>query len=173
MPLSIAFPRFYSVKCLVRRIVGRIGKLGRDVVKTLIISDNQTFHGLIIRPFDNQTVSLPWLSRISDISENQPQRLDSDNQINISRLISYLVSMRDCEWGWLGKQVRRALYHQYEHSVWGNSYDTVSSENHSVSLILSDFHKVISSFKTTLSTVDQNSPFIVSILYIQCVIKTP
>jgi hypothetical protein len=34
-------------------------KLGRDVVKTLIISDNQAFHGLIIKPFDNQTVSLP------------------------------------------------------------------------------------------------------------------
>jgi len=34
-------------------------KLGRDVVKTLIISDNQGLHGLIIKPFDNQTVSLP------------------------------------------------------------------------------------------------------------------
>ena len=36
-------------------------KLGRDVVKTLIISDNQDFHGLIInnKSFDNQTVSLP------------------------------------------------------------------------------------------------------------------
>jgi len=34
-------------------------ELGRDVVKTLIISDNQAFHGLIIKPFDNQTVSLP------------------------------------------------------------------------------------------------------------------
>ncbi len=62
---------FYSVKCLVRWIVGREnGKLGRDVVKTLIISDNQTFHGLIINLFDNQSVSLPWLSRISDTSEN-------------------------------------------------------------------------------------------------------
>ena len=38
-------------------------KLGRDVVKSLIISDNQAFHGLIIKPFDNQTVSLvnPYL----------------------------------------------------------------------------------------------------------------
>jgi hypothetical protein len=52
--------------------------------------DNQAFHGLIIKPFDNQTVSLPWLSRISDTSENQSARLDSDNQINISRLISCL-----------------------------------------------------------------------------------
>jgi hypothetical protein len=34
-------------------------KLGRDVEKTLNISDNQGFHGLIIKPFDNQTVSLP------------------------------------------------------------------------------------------------------------------
>jgi hypothetical protein len=24
------------------------------------ITDNQAFHGLIIKPFDNQTVSLPW-----------------------------------------------------------------------------------------------------------------
>jgi hypothetical protein len=67
-----------------------MGKLGSDVVKTLIISDNQGFHSLIIKPFDNQTVSLPSLSRISDTSENQPERLDSDNQINISRLISCL-----------------------------------------------------------------------------------
>jgi hypothetical protein len=53
-------------------------------MKTLIIS-NQDFHGLIIKPSDNQTVS-----RI-DTSENKPERLDSDNQINISRLISFLV----------------------------------------------------------------------------------
>jgi len=59
-------------------------------VKTLIISDNQGFHGLIIKSFDNQTVSLRSLSRISDTSENKPERLDSDNQINISRLISFL-----------------------------------------------------------------------------------
>ena len=59
-------------------------------VKTLIISDNQVFHDLIIKPFDNQTVSLPWLSRIRDTSENKTERLDSDNQINISRLISFL-----------------------------------------------------------------------------------
>jgi hypothetical protein len=43
----------------VNRREGRIGKLGRDVVKALIISDNQDFHVLIIKPFDNQTVSLP------------------------------------------------------------------------------------------------------------------
>jgi hypothetical protein len=35
-------------------------KLGRDVVKTSIISDNQAFQGLIIKPFDNQTVSLKF-----------------------------------------------------------------------------------------------------------------
>jgi hypothetical protein len=50
---------FYSVKFLVRWIVGRIGKLGRDVVKTLIIRDNQDFHGLIINPYD-LTVSLKF-----------------------------------------------------------------------------------------------------------------
>jgi len=60
------------------------------VVKTLIISDNQGFQDLIIKPFDNQTVSLRLLSRISDTSENKTERLDSDNQINISRLISFL-----------------------------------------------------------------------------------
>jgi hypothetical protein len=36
-------------------------KLGRDVVKTLIISDNQTFHDLMIKSFDNQTVCLPFM----------------------------------------------------------------------------------------------------------------
>jgi hypothetical protein len=41
---------FYSVNWLVRLIVGRIGKVGRDVVKTLIISDNQVFNSLIINP---------------------------------------------------------------------------------------------------------------------------
>jgi hypothetical protein len=34
--------------------------------------------------------SLPWLSRISDTLENKPESLDSDNQINISILISFL-----------------------------------------------------------------------------------
>jgi hypothetical protein len=45
----------YSVNWLVRLIVGRIGKVWRDVVKTLIISgnqatDHQAFHSLIINP---------------------------------------------------------------------------------------------------------------------------
>ena len=43
----------------VNRPDDRIGKVGRDVVKILIISDNQDFHSLIIKPFDNQTVTLP------------------------------------------------------------------------------------------------------------------
>jgi hypothetical protein len=37
-------------------------KLGKDVVKTLIISDNQVFHDLIIKVFDNQTVSPPVMN---------------------------------------------------------------------------------------------------------------
>jgi hypothetical protein len=41
---------FYSIKCLVRWIVGRIGKLGRDVVKTLIIT-NQLFMTWLSSPF--------------------------------------------------------------------------------------------------------------------------
>ena len=49
---TISFPLFSS------RFL-RYNKLGRDVVKTLIISDNQAFYGLIIKPFDNQTVSSP------------------------------------------------------------------------------------------------------------------
>jgi hypothetical protein len=54
--------------------------------------------GRIINPFDNQTVSLPWLSRISDTSENKPDGFDSNNQINISRLISFLVSRGSTFW---------------------------------------------------------------------------
>jgi hypothetical protein len=54
------------------------------------LADNQAFHSLIIKPFENQTVTLPWLSRISDTSETQPKRLDSDSQINISTLICSL-----------------------------------------------------------------------------------
>jgi hypothetical protein len=61
---------------------------------------------------------------------------------------------------------------------WGNNLDELYTISMNIQcgeahMILSDFHKVISSFKTTLSTVDQNSPFIVSIFFIQCVIKTP
>jgi hypothetical protein len=37
-------------------------KLGKDVVKTFIISDNQVFHDLIIKVFDNQTVPLPVMN---------------------------------------------------------------------------------------------------------------
>ncbi len=55
------------------------------------ISDNQAFHSLIVKPFDNQTVTLPGLSRISDTSKTQANRLDSDNQINISTLICSLA----------------------------------------------------------------------------------
>ena len=48
------------LNCSVRLIVGRIGKVGRDVVKSLIIYDNRAFHSLIlIKSFDNQTVTLP------------------------------------------------------------------------------------------------------------------
>jgi hypothetical protein len=84
-----------DIRFLFCKVIGPVNrrenwKLWRDVVKTLIISDTHCFHGLIIKPFDNQTVSLPWLSRISDTSENKSVRLDSDDQINISRLISCL-----------------------------------------------------------------------------------
>ena len=51
---------FYSVNCLVWWIVDRIGKVGRDVVKPLIISDNQAFSCLIIKSFDNQTCDLTF-----------------------------------------------------------------------------------------------------------------
>jgi hypothetical protein len=37
-------------------------KLGNGVVKTLIFTDNQAFHGLIVKTFDNQTVSLPFMN---------------------------------------------------------------------------------------------------------------
>ena len=58
-------------------------------MKNLIITDNQAFSCLIIKLFDNQTMTLPWLSQISDTSENHPKRFDSDNQINLSTLVSY------------------------------------------------------------------------------------
>ena len=51
---------FHSVNCLVRWIVGKIGKVGRDVVKPLIISDNQAFSCLMIKSFDNQTCDLTF-----------------------------------------------------------------------------------------------------------------
>ena len=51
---------FYSVNCLVRWTVIRIRKVGRDMVKSWIITDNQDFSCLIIKVFDNQTVSSPW-----------------------------------------------------------------------------------------------------------------
>ncbi len=60
---------FYSVNCLVRWIIGRIGKIAKEVVKSLIWHDNQAFPCLIIT--------------ISDTSKYQPKRLDSDNQINM------------------------------------------------------------------------------------------
>ena len=45
------------------------GKLGRVVVKTLIISDNQAFHDLIIKPFDKigHTIDKKLLSTINKI----------------------------------------------------------------------------------------------------------
>ncbi len=98
---------FYSVNFLVRWTIGKIRKVGRDVMRILIITDNQDFSYLIIKSFDNQTVSSPWLSRISDTSENQTKRLDSDNEINISTLIRYLVIMN--EW---------VLISTWKKSVW-------------------------------------------------------
>jgi hypothetical protein len=69
-----------TVKWLVRWIVGRIGNFvdtwwqpWLSLISCVwfrdIISDNQAFHGLILKPFDNQTVFLPWLSRISDLQK--------------------------------------------------------------------------------------------------------
>jgi hypothetical protein len=37
-------------------------QLGKDVVETLIITDNQGFHVLIIKTFYDQTVSLPFMN---------------------------------------------------------------------------------------------------------------
>ena len=53
---------------------------------TRVQNRHQALHSLMIKPFDNQTVSLPGLSGISDTSENQPEWFDSDNQINISKV---------------------------------------------------------------------------------------
>ena len=76
----------YHVICLVRWIMDRLGEVGREVVKkawlSLIIklyTDNQAFSSLIIKTFDNQTVSSPWLSRISDTCKNQNEWMKSFN----------------------------------------------------------------------------------------------
>ena len=82
---------FYSAHCLVRRIIiGRIGKVGREVVTFVIISDNQAETCLIITINDTCTFDLPLIITISDTSKNQPKLLDSGNQINLSRLIVIL-----------------------------------------------------------------------------------
>ena len=59
----------------------------RSGEKGLIISDNQVQTCLIITINDTSTGDLPLIITISDSSKNQPKRLDSDNQINLSRLI--------------------------------------------------------------------------------------
>jgi hypothetical protein len=63
-------------------------KLGEKWWKTWL--SNFSFLQMLSSSFDNRTVTLPWLSRIIDTSENHPKRLDSDNQINKSTLIDTL-----------------------------------------------------------------------------------
>ena len=70
--------------------MGRIGKVGREVVKKLIISDNQAETCLIITINDTSIGDLPLIITISDTCKNQSKRLDSDNTINLSSLIVIL-----------------------------------------------------------------------------------
>jgi hypothetical protein len=72
--------------------MGRIGKVAREVVKSLIISDNQDETCLIITINDASIGDLPLIITISDTCKNQPKSLDSDNTINLSILIVSLVT---------------------------------------------------------------------------------
>ena len=67
---------FYSVNCLVRWIIVRIGKLRREVVTFVIISDNQVETCLIITINDTSTCDLPLIITIST-SKNKPTREDT------------------------------------------------------------------------------------------------
>jgi hypothetical protein len=64
--------------------MGRIGKVGREVVKRL---DYQAETCLSITINDTSIGDLPLIITISDTCKNQPKRLDSDNTINLSSLI--------------------------------------------------------------------------------------
>ena len=81
----------------------------------------QAFHSLIIKPFDHQNLTLPWLFRISDTSENQPKRLESDDQINLSRLIGTLFDfLWDLIWSSdseTKKNEELACWHAHEESL--------------------------------------------------------
>jgi hypothetical protein len=71
--------------------MGRIGKVGREVVKRLDNqSDNQAETCLIITINDTSIGDIPLIITISDTCKNQPKRLDSDNTINLSSLIASL-----------------------------------------------------------------------------------
>jgi hypothetical protein len=71
--------------------MGRIGKVGREVVKRLDHqSDNQAETCLIITINDTSIGDIPLIITISDTCKNQPKRLDSDNTINLSSLIASL-----------------------------------------------------------------------------------
>ena len=59
----------------------------RSGEKGLIISDNQDETYLIITINDTSIGDLPLIITISDTCKNHPKRLDSDNTINLSRLI--------------------------------------------------------------------------------------
>ena len=56
----------------------------------LIISDNRAETCLIITINDTSIGDLPLIITISDTCKNQPKRLDSDNTINLSSLITSL-----------------------------------------------------------------------------------
>ena len=64
--------------------MGRIGKVGRKVVKKAC---NQAQTCLIITINDTSIGDLPLIITISDTCKNQPKRLDFDNTINLSNLI--------------------------------------------------------------------------------------
>jgi hypothetical protein len=68
--------------------MGRLGKVGREVVKRL---DYLAETCLIITINDTSLGYLPLIINISDTCKNQPKRLDFDNTINLSSLIVILA----------------------------------------------------------------------------------
>ncbi len=68
--------------------MSRIGKVGREVVKRLYYQDETC---LIITINYTSTCDLLLIITISDTSKKQPKSLDSDDQINLSRLIVNLA----------------------------------------------------------------------------------
>ena len=88
----------------------RIGKVGREVVKSLIISNNQVETCLIITINDTSIGDLPLIITISDTCKNQTKRIDFDSTINLSRFVVRLVLHWDSNIRTLSRTKMRPKY---------------------------------------------------------------